>query len=104
VDFLTGAVRIAEAVRTATESAYTGPSPSALRLLWRFAVNIPGAMPATPAGRDSAPDPRQVIEAADAELEVHVDADRATRADAARRARTRLSTDQQLFGTPPRDG
>lgn len=100
VNFLTGAVRIAEAVRTAAESAETRPSPAALRLLWRFAVNIPGATPTGPAGHDAAPDPQQVIDAAEAELGVHIDTDRATRIETARRARQRLSEDQQLFGTP----
>lgn len=106
VDFLTGARRIAEAVRAAAESTDTGPSPAALRLLWRFAVNIPGATPAGPAGHFghvSAPDPRQVIDAAELELEVHADADHTTRAESARRARKRLSDDQQLFGAPLRD-
>ncbi len=35
-----------------------------------------------------------------AELDVHVDADRAARAEAARRARKSLNDDQQLFGAP----
>jgi hypothetical protein len=100
VNFLTGAVRIAEAVRTTVESAETEPSPAALRLLWRFAVNIPGASPTGPAGHDADLDPQQVIDAAEAELGVHIDADRATRTETARRARKRLSEDQQLFGTP----
>ncbi|MDN3356841.1 hypothetical protein [Actinomadura sp. DC4] len=99
VNFLTGAVRIAETVRTTFESAETEPSPAALRLLWRFAVNIPGAVPTGPAGHDAAPDLQQVIDAAEVELGVHIDADRATRAETARRARKRLSEDQQLFGT-----
>lgn len=103
VDFLTGAVRIAETVRTAAKSAETGPSPAALRLLWRFAVSIPSAMPTGVAGHDAAPDPQQVIDAAEAELDVHTDADHATRAEAARRARKRLSEDQQLFGTSLQD-
>jgi hypothetical protein len=40
-----------------------------------------------------------VIAAARAELDVHIDADRATRAEAARRVRKRLGEDSQLFGT-----
>lgn len=100
MDFLTGAIRIAEAVRAVAESAATGPSPAALRLLGRFAVNIPGAMPADPAGNDDAPDPRQVIDAAETELAAHADTDRTARAQAARRARKQLSDDQQLFGAP----
>ncbi|GGM18898.1 hypothetical protein GCM10010129_73940 [Streptomyces fumigatiscleroticus] len=100
VDFLTGAIRIAEAVHTAAQSAGNGPSPEALRLLWRFAVNIPDAMPKSASGHESALDPEQVIEAARAELDVHADADRAVRAEASRRARKSLSDDQQLFGAP----
>ncbi|MEV4015669.1 hypothetical protein AB0J35_34720 [Nonomuraea angiospora] len=103
VDFLTSAVRIADTVRTVTKSAETGPSPAALRLLWRFAVTIPGAVPTEVAGHDAALDPQQVIDAAEAELDVHTDADHATRAEAARRARKRLSEDQQLFGTSLQD-
>jgi hypothetical protein len=106
VDFLTSALRIAEAVRAAVDATDIEPSPAALRLLWRFAVNIPGATPACPTGHIGhvgAPDPRQVIDAAQAELEVHADADHTTRAESARRARKRLSDDQQLFGAPLRD-
>lgn len=99
VDFLTGAIRIAEAVHTA-RSAGSGPSPQALRLLWRFAVNIPDAMPKSASGHESALDPEQVINAAQIELDVHADADRAARAEASRRARKSLSDDQQLFGAP----
>ncbi|KND46644.1 MULTISPECIES: hypothetical protein [Streptomyces] len=100
VDFLTGAIRIAEAVRTSAESTADGPGPQALRLLWRFAVNIPDALPRSVAGHEGAMDPQQVIDAAGAELDVHVDADRAARAEAARRARKSLKDDQQLFGAP----
>jgi hypothetical protein len=87
-------------VRTVVESAKTEPSPAALRLLWRFAVNIPGATQTGLADHDADPDPQQVIDAAEAELGVHIDADRATRAETARRARKRLREDQLLFGTP----
>lgn len=100
VDFLTGAIRIAEAVRTSAESTAGGPGPEALRLLWRFAVNIPDALPRSVAGHEGAMDPQQVIDAAGAELDVHADADRAARAEAARRARKSLKDDQQLFGAP----
>ncbi|WP_042374658.1 hypothetical protein [Streptacidiphilus neutrinimicus] len=99
VDFLTGAVRIAEAVRTSGDSA----SPAATRLLWRFAVNIPGAIPADTSVHPKGTDPQQVIDAARAELDVHADADRATRTEAARRARKVLGDDQQLFGAPLQD-
>ncbi|MER7967642.1 hypothetical protein ABTX35_01260 [Streptomyces sp. NPDC096080] len=100
VDFLTGAIRIAEAVRTSAESTAGGPGPEALRLLWRFAVNIPDALPRSTAGHEGAMDPQQVIDAAGAELDVHADADHAARTEAARRARKSLKDDQQLFGAP----
>ncbi|WP_405835121.1 hypothetical protein [Streptomyces sp. NBC_01518] len=102
VDFLTSAIGIAEAVRTATESTADGPSPEALRLLWRFAVSIPDAMSKNASGHEGALDAQQVIGAALAELEVHTDADRATRVAAARRARKSLGDDEQLFGAPLR--
>jgi len=101
VDFLTGAVRVAEAVHTAAQSTANGPSTQALQLLWRFAVNIPDAMPTSTKGHENALDPQQVIDAAQAELDVHADTDRATRAEASRRARKSLSDEEQLFGAPP---
>ncbi|MFD6891388.1 hypothetical protein [Streptomyces sp. NPDC059957] len=102
VDFLTGGLRIAEAVHTSAESTADGPSPEALRLLWRFAVNIPDAMPRNASGHGGALDAQQVIGAAQAELDVHTDTDRATRAAAARQARKSLGDDEQLFGAPLR--
>lgn len=99
VDFLTGAIHIAEAVHAA-ESTDSGPTSAALRLLWRFAANIPGAMPTDPAQQGGRQDPHQVIDAAQAELEVHAASDLATRTGSARRARKQLSADQQLFGAP----
>ncbi|PJE97362.1 hypothetical protein CUT44_12995 [Streptomyces carminius] len=101
-DFLSGAIRIAEAVQTSAESAADGPSPQALRLLWRFAVNIPDAMPKNASGHEGALDAQQVIGAAQAELDVHTETDRANRAAAARQARKSLSDDEQLFGAPLR--
>ncbi|RBQ14485.1 hypothetical protein DP939_40150 [Spongiactinospora rosea] len=103
VDFLTAAMRIAETIHTVARSSETGPSAAARRLLWRFAVNIPGATPVGQTVHDAVPDPHLVIAAARAELNVHSDADRATRAEAARRARKRLGEDSQLFGTPLRN-
>lgn len=100
VDFLTGAVRVAEAVHTSAQSTADGPGPAALRLLWRFAVNIPNAIAAAAFGHDATPDPQRVIDAAQAELDLHADADHATRAHSARRARKSLGDDQQLFGAP----
>jgi hypothetical protein len=102
VDFLTSAIRIAEAVHASAESSADGPSPEALRLLWRFAVSIPDAMPKNASGHEGALDAQQVIDAALTELEVHTDADRATRVAAARRARKSLGDDEQLFGAPQR--
>ncbi|MFE6050412.1 hypothetical protein ACFQ6N_06640 [Kitasatospora sp. NPDC056446] len=96
-DYLTGTIGIAAAVRTSGEAA----TPTAVQLMWRLATNIPDATPKSISSLESAPDPRRVIEAAQAELDVHADADRATRAEAARRARKSLSDDQQLFGAPP---
>ncbi|MFE2996873.1 hypothetical protein ACFXG4_17880 [Nocardia sp. NPDC059246] len=99
VNFLTGAVRIAESVRE-MKMAGSEPAPAAMRLLWRFATNIPGAMP--PGSTLVVHDTEQVIDAALAELEVHADADLATRGAAARRARKQLNDEQQLFGAPLR--
>jgi len=100
VDFLTGTVRIAEAAQTATPAE---AGPGALQLLWRFAVNIPGALPQDASTRPTGPDPQRVIDAARAELAIHTDADHATRTEAARRARKKLADDQQLFGAPLQD-
>ncbi|WP_019357605.1 hypothetical protein [Streptomyces sp. AA1529] len=102
VDFLTGAIRIGEAVHAAETSAGGDPGPAALQLLWRFAANIPDAMPASTPGHQSALDVQQVIDAARAELAVHLDADRAVRSEASRQART-LDEAQQLFGAPPQN-
>jgi hypothetical protein len=102
-DFLTGAIRIAEAIRGSVDSPDTAASPTAWRLLWRFAVNIPGATSTKPAADVGTPDPNQVIDAARAELDVHADTDHATRAESARRARKQLSDTQQLFGASLRD-
>ncbi|MFD0516450.1 hypothetical protein ACFQ0Q_50635 [Streptomyces aureus] len=44
-----------------------------------------------------------MIDAAQAELDVHLHADRVTRAEASRRARTSLGDAQQLFGAPPQN-
>jgi hypothetical protein len=89
VDFLTGAVRVAEAIER-----LAAPVPAARRLLWRFAASIPGA-----ATNATQVDPHAVRQAATAELGVHQAADRDTRLAAARRAREQLDEAQQLFGT-----
>ncbi len=89
VDFLTGAIRVAEAIER-----LPAPPPAARRLLWRFAASIPGA-----AGTAARMQPHEVTEAALAELAVHQAADRAARQAAARRARDQLGDAEQLFGT-----
>jgi hypothetical protein len=88
VDFLTGAIRVGEAIER-----LPAPVPAARRLLWRFAASIPGAV-ANPAQID----PRMVRQAAAAELAVHQAADNQTRHAAAGRAREQLDDAQQLFG------
>ncbi len=86
--FLTSAVRVAEYIERLPD-----PSPTARRLLWRFAASIPGAAD----GFDEM-NPATVARAAAAELDLHADADRAHRRAAAERARDQLSDVEQLFG------
>src|SRR3984957_16128609 len=88
VDFLTAAIRVAEAIERIPE-----PPAAARRLLQRFAASISGAI--APGG---GADPAAVSEAARAELTVHRDADAKARAAAAERARS-LRHAEQLFGT-----
>lgn len=89
VDYLTAAIAVADSVRR-----LPAPSADATRLLWRFAVNIPGAQ----AGGRRA-EPGLVAQAAQAELAVHLDADRAHRQAAAARAQAQLDEAGQLFGS-----
>jgi hypothetical protein len=89
VDFLTGAIRVSEAIER-----LPAPVPAARRLLWRFAASIPAA-----AESATSTEPQQVRQAVLAELEVHQEADRATRRAAAARACAQLDDAQQLFGT-----
>ncbi len=89
VDFLTAAIRVAEAIER-----LPGPAPAARRLLWRFAASIPGAAAAA-----AQLDPRTVRRAAAAELGVHQDTDQHVRQAAAQRVRAQLDDAQQLFGT-----
>jgi hypothetical protein len=100
VHFLAAAISIAGAVTTLPAVAETGIQ-GAERLLQQFAVNIPGATTAAPkTGMDArAVDPDLVRAAAQAELDVHYDADRDTRVTTARRARQQLDDAGQLFGT-----
>jgi hypothetical protein len=89
VDYLTAAIAVADSVRR-----LPAPTPDATRLLWRFAVNIPGAH----AGGRRA-QPGLVAEAARAELTVHQEQDRAHRQAAAARAQAQLDEAGQLFGS-----
>jgi ElaB/YqjD/DUF883 family membrane-anchored ribosome-binding protein len=88
VDFLTAAVRVAEAIER-----IPAPVPAARRLLWRFAASIPGAANANHI------EPDAVRQAAEAELGVHREADTRTRREAAERARRQLTDAEQLFGS-----
>ena len=88
VDFLTAAIRVAEAIERIPE-----PPAAARRLLERFAASVSGAI--SPGG---GADPAAVSEAARAELAVHRDADTRVRRAAAERARG-LHHAEQLFGT-----
>jgi hypothetical protein len=94
VDFLIAAINVAQAIEQIPE-----PVPAARALLARFAANVRGSSSANTAGRPSVRiDPQSVIRAAQAELAVHSDEDRAARAEAARRAREQLDEAGQLFG------
>jgi hypothetical protein len=92
-DFLTAAIRVAEAIERIPD-----PPPSAWGLLARFAASIPGAIAGSGRGH-GAVEPAQVRAAAEAELTVHHDADAQTRQGAAGRARQRLTDAEQFFGT-----
>jgi hypothetical protein len=88
VHFLTSAIRVAEHL--------TQPDWATLparRLLWQFAANIPGG-----ATSFNAMQPDAVRRAAQAELDVHHDADLSHREAATRRAVDQLDDRHQLFG------
>ena len=89
-DFLTAAIRVADAIERIPT-----PPPTARRLLQRFAASIPGAVGES---RDQV-NPGVIRQAADAELSVHADADSRMRKEAADRARRQLADAEQLFGT-----
>jgi len=94
VDFLTAAIRVAEAIERIPE-----PPAAARRLLQRFAASIPGGIPGgSGPGSGVGVNPGAVKEAAAAELTVHTDADDRARREAAERAR-QLKQPEQLFGT-----
>jgi hypothetical protein len=88
VDFLVAAIRVAQRVAQLPDDAH-----DARRLLWRFAAGIPGAASAT-----GGADPDTVAGQAQAELDVHLEADAADRAAAASRAQERLDGAEALFG------
>jgi hypothetical protein len=89
VDFLTAAIRVADAIERIPT-----PPVTARRLLQRFAASIPGA---SGEARDQVK-PDVVRQAADAELAVHADADSRMRREAADRAKRQLADAEQLFG------
>jgi hypothetical protein len=89
VDYLSAAIAVAEGLRRIPR-----PGADAHRLLWRFAVNIPGAQSAS-----GKADPALVAQAALAELEVHRAADATHRQAAADRARSQLDDVGQLYGS-----
>lgn len=88
VDYLTGAIRVAERYRDLSDV-----NPNARRLLWRFAANIPRA-----AENFATMSPDEIVIAARAELTVHERADSELRAAAAERAASQLDDVEQLFG------
>jgi hypothetical protein len=91
VDFLTAAIRVADAIERIPT-----PPLTARRLLHRFAASIPGA--AEPSGRADQLNPDVVRRAAEAELSVHADPDARLRTEAADRARRQLTDAEQFFG------
>jgi hypothetical protein len=93
VDFLTAAIRVAEAIERIPE-----PPAAARRLLDRFAASIPGAGSGGAGDGVGVGRPAVVRDAAAAELTVHARADAKTRRAAAERAR-KLDGAEQLFGT-----
>ncbi|MEV0584490.1 hypothetical protein [Nonomuraea sp. NPDC050310] len=103
VDFLTATTKIATAIEWFDRRGphwLADARARADRLLRSFAVSIPGALaPPELSGHAPPLDPRQVAEAAEAELAVHVAVDRAEREQAAAWARQRLPETERLFGT-----
>ncbi|TNY35923.1 hypothetical protein [Thermomonospora catenispora] len=101
VDFLRAAVKVAGAA-VAQQGLHGSAAGDVERLLRSFAVSIPGAIAPHPRGRPGPVDPDLLARAAETEIAVHADADRRTRADAARRARRQLGEHERLFGAPLR--
>lgn len=107
VDFLYAGIRVADiviALAHPRERTCGGvPASATERLLWRFAVQIPGALAGAPAAPGTLEnkdvlDPWLLRRAARAELDIHANADRINRADIAQRAREQLTNVEQLFG------
>ncbi len=73
-------------------------APEVERLLWRLARTVPGAVEDR-SDLSARLDTGQIRRAAEAELAQIADADAAERAAAARRARSQLDEEQQLFGS-----
>jgi hypothetical protein len=94
VDFLNVAIRIAGLMQGPPGGPHTDASPRAVRLLNRYALNIPGG---TAPDADHDADPQTVISAAETELEVHENEDRRARQAGARRA-LRIPESARLFG------
>lgn len=94
VDFLRHATHIAEQIQRIRATGHE-PTSAAIRLLRRFAANIPGA-----GDTFADPDPDRVLKAAKAEADVHAETDSANRRDAADRANAQLDDAQRLFGAP----
>ena len=95
VDFLVSAINVAQAIEQIPE-----PVPAGRALLARFAANVRGSSTGMLRYNSASRiDPQVVIRAAQAELEVHADEDRRTRAEAAKRAREQLDDAEQLFGS-----
>ncbi|MDV9169023.1 hypothetical protein R6V09_02565 [Streptomyces sp. W16] len=92
-DFLVHARSISRQIAR-MQAAGHEPTLPAWVLLRRFALNIPGAYEGY-----GSPDPARVTQAAEAEADVHAEADRATRQAAAAHARERLTDPvRMLFG------
>jgi hypothetical protein len=94
VDFLIGAINVAQRVAQLPDDAHDAGQSGPRRLLWRFAAGIPGAASAGGA----AVDPETVAKQAQTELDVHAESDAADRAAAAARAHERLDGPEALFG------
>ena len=98
VDFLTAAIRIAEAAPGLSGAATGIAGPAVDRLLRRFAMNIPVRRTGRRNG-DRRRRPATIAVAAQAELDIHSARDQADRQQASVRAMRQLDDAEQLFGT-----